>query len=117
MAAMTTMTTEAAKQAIDSVLLAARELNARHIEIIVRPDLAFIQFSHEEWSKVHAEWTEEHANDVMNQFFLDLKRTEGFEEDPRPEEATLDRSNIGIRARVSTVPLWPEGFHVSIKLL
>lgn len=114
---MTTVTIEAAKQAIDGVLLAARELKARHIEIIVRNDLAFIQFNHEEWTQVHTEWTKDHANHVMNQFFRDLKRTEGFEEDPRPEEATLDRSNIGIRAHVSTTPLWPEGCHVSIKLL
>lgn len=117
---MTTLTPEVARQAIDDVLLEARKLNARHIEIIVRHDLAFIQFNQEEWTKVHTEWTQDFANDVMDQFFRDLKRTEGFELDPRPEEATFDRSgegSIDIRARVSTVPLWPEGFHVSIKLL
>lgn len=117
---MSTLTPAQAKQEIDSVLLAAREQEARHIEIIVRPDLAFIQFSHEEWTKVHAEWTEDHANEVMAQFFTDLTRTQGLEDDPRPEEATFNRSGkdaIGIRARVTTVPLWPEGFDVIIKLL
>ncbi|MBI6885854.1 hypothetical protein [Pseudomonas putida] len=117
---MSTLTPAQAKQEIDSVLLAARDLSARHIEIIVRPEIAFIQFSHEEWTKVHVEWTEDHANEVMGQFFIDLKRTQGHEEDPRPEEAMLDRSEtkgVNIRARVSTIPLWPEGYDVIINLL
>jgi hypothetical protein len=120
MATMSVLTTAQAQQAIDDVLLAARALGARTIEFIVKHNLAFIQISHEEWTKVHTEWTEDFANEVMDQFFKDLKRTEGFEMDPRPEEATFERTGlgeIGIRARVSTVPLYPEGYAVIIKLL
>lgn len=114
---MSTLTPAQAQQEIDNVLLAARADDARHIEIIVRPSLAIVRFSHEEWTKVHVEWPLEHAEEVMAYFFLDLQRTLGNKDDPRPEEAMLNRSaEVGIRARVTTVQ-WPEGFDVIINLL
>lgn len=116
---MSTLTPAQAKQEIDSVLLAARADDARHIEIIVRPSLAVVRFSHEEWTKVYAEWTHDHAEEVMAYFFQDLEKTVGGREESRPEEGLLNRGGedeIGIRARVTTVP-WPEGFDVIINLL
>lgn len=116
---MSTLTPAQAKQEIDSILLAARADNARHIEIIVRPSMAVVRFSHEEWTKIHAEWTYDHAEEVMAYFFLDLDKTSGNQSDPRPEEAVLNRGEadaVGIRARVTTVP-GPDGFDVIINLL
>jgi hypothetical protein len=116
---MTTLTPQEATQEIDSVLLAARADEARHIEIIVRPTLAVVRFSHEEWTKVFAEWSFDHAEQVMAYFFLDLEKTQGKPDDPRPEEALLNRSAKGpveIRARITTVPQ-PQGFDVIINLL
>lgn len=116
---MSTLTPAQAKQEIDSALLAARADDARHIEIIVRPSMAVVRFSHEEWTKTYVEWTFDHAEEVMAYFFLDLDKTSGDQNDPRPEEALMNRSadnEIGIRARVTTVPQ-PEGFDVIINLL
>lgn len=116
---MTTITPAQAKQEIDSVLLAARADDARHIEIIVRPSMAVVRFSHEEWTKVFVEWTHDHAEEVLAYFFLDVQKTAGNQDDPRPEEATLNRggaNEIGIRARVTTIP-GPDGFDVIINLL
>lgn len=116
---MSTLTPAQAKQEIDSVLLAARADDARNIEIIVRPSLAVVRFSHEEWTKVFVEWTHDHAQQVMAHFFLDLEKTVGGRDQSRPEEGLLNRGSddeIGIRARVTTVPQ-PEGFDVIINLL
>ena len=109
-----------AKAAIDQVLLAAREQQVRNIQISIRPDVAFIRFSHEEWTKVHDQWEEDFANQVMLHFFKEIERTNGKPDGTPPEEGFLtrnDQSSVGIRARVTTIPLWPEGFDVILNLL
>jgi hypothetical protein len=124
---MTSIAPEEAHRALNTLLLAAREADARHIQIRVREPKAVIQFSHEDWTTTYCTWTEDYANQVMVALFKEIESNQGYSRDNPPLEAVIARQlksgivskepPLEIRARMSTVPMWPSGYDVILNLL
>lgn len=124
---MISITPEAAHQALNGLLMAARKAEARHVQIRVRSSRAVIQFSSEDWTTTYCEWEEDYANQVMACMFMEIEKTEGYSRSEPPLEAIIARQvqngivsktpPVQIRAKMSTVPMWPEGYDVILNLL
>lgn len=124
---MISIPAEVAHKALNDLLMAARKAEARHIQIRVRSPKAVIQFSSEEWTTTYCDWAEDYANQVMAFMFMEIEKTEGYSRNEPPLEAIIARQvengivskqpPIQIRAKMSTVPMWPEGYDVILNLL
>lgn len=124
---MSSIAPDEAYRALNTLLLAAREADARHIQIRVRDPKATIQFSHEDWTTTYCTWTEDYANQVMAAMFREIERNQGYSQNTPPLEAVIARQlkngivskepPLEIRAKMYTVPMWPSGYDVILNLL
>lgn len=125
---MSSIAPDEAARALNKLLLAAREAEARNIHVRIRNPKSVVQFSAEDWTSTYDIWEEDYAVQVMVSLFREIEKNKSFTRQNPPLEAVIARQMengivskkppVEIRAKLMTVMMDNgEDFDVILNLL